>query len=358
MDVAATQSDVLTVKEGLAGRLRLNRPKALHSLNRQMVRDMARALIEWRDDPDVRIILIDHAEGRGFCAGGDVVTIAQSVDGAEEAARAFFFDEYRLNHLEYTYPKPGVAFMDGVTMGGGVGIACPCRYRVATERTVLAMPETAIGIFPDVGGGRYLSRLRGRLAQFLALTGARLDGAECFRLRLATHYLRSENLDEAKERIMAQPFRVEAILDELSALEVPDARIMGNLQKIDNYFASDQLEQILQALDGGAADGDEWAAAEAATIRRKSPMACKVTLKLLVESPYQLHFVDEMRMEYGIMVRLIHHPDFREGVRALLIDKDNAPNWRPANPAVIGDAEVEAFFAPLPVEEQWRPFDF
>ena len=134
----------------------------------------------------------------------------------DAAARAFFFDEYRLNHLEYTYPKPGVAFMDGVTMGGGVGIACPCRYRVATERTVLAMPETTIGIFPDVGGGRYLSRLRGRLAQFLALTGARLDGAECKALRLATHYIPSDRLEEAKERIMAQPFRVEAILDELS----------------------------------------------------------------------------------------------------------------------------------------------
>ena len=359
MDMATTtQSDVLTIKEGLAGRLRLNRPKALHSLNRQMVRDMARALIEWRDDPDVRIILIDHAEGRGFCAGGDVVTIAQSVDGAEEAARAFFFDEYRLNHLEYTYPKPGVAFMDGVTMGGGVGIACPCRYRVATERTLLAMPETTIGIFPDVGGGRYLSRLRGRLAQFLALTGARLDGAECFRLRLATHYLPSGRLEEAKERIIAQPFRVEAILDELSEVNVPDARIMGNLDKINWLFASDRLEDILEALDRAAETGDEWAATEAATIRNKSPMACKVTLKMLVESPYQLHFVDEMRMEYGIMVRLIHHPDFREGVRALLIDKDNAPNWQPTNPAVIGDAEVAAFFEPLPFEEQWRPFDF
>ena len=358
MDAMTAQPDVLTVKEGLAGRLRLNRPKALHSLNRQMVRDMSSALLEWRSDPDVRIILIDHAEGRGFCAGGDVVTIANDVDGHDAAARAFFFDEYRLNHLEYTYPKPGVAFMDGVTMGGGVGIACPCRFRVATERTMLAMPETAIGIFPDVGGGRYLSRLRGRLAQFLALTGARLDGAECFRLRLATHYLPSARLEEAKERIMAQPFRVEAILDELSEVDVPEARILDNLAKIDRYFASDRLEEILDALDAAAADGDEWAAKEAQTIRDKSPMACKVTLKLLVESPYQLHFVDEMRMEYGIMVRLIHHPDFREGVRALLIDKDNKPNWHPTRPEVISDAEVEAFFEPLPIEEQWRPFDF
>ena len=358
MDAVIKAQDVITKREGLAGRLRLNRPKALHSLNRQMVRDMANALIEWRDDPDVRIILIDHTEGRGFCAGGDVVDISQNVEGHEAAARAFFFDEYRLNHLEYTYAKPGIAFMDGITMGGGVGIACPCRYRVATERTVLAMPETTIGIFPDVGAGRYLSRLRGRLAQFLALTGARLDGAECLRLRLATHYLPSDRLEEAKERIIEQPFRTQAVLDELSEEFIPEARIMGNLAKIDRYFASDRLEDILDALDAGAADGDDWAKAEAATIRGKSPMACKVTLKLLVESPYQLHFVDEMRMEYGIMVRLIHHPDFKEGVRALLIDKDNQPQWRPTNPHVIGDRDVEAFFEPLPLEEQWRPIDF
>jgi enoyl-CoA hydratase len=358
MDAMTSTQDVLTYKEGLAGRLSLNRPKALHSLNRQMVRDMAAALIEWRDDPDVRIILIDHAEGRGFCAGGDVVGIRQDVEGHEAAARAFFFDEYRLNHLEYTYPKPGVAFMDGVTMGGGVGIGCPCRYRVATERTMLAMPETTIGIFPDVGGGRYLSRLRGRLAQFLALTGARLDGAECLKLRLATHYVPSDRLDEAKERIMAQPFRVQAILDELSADEVPQARIGHNLGKIDRYFASDRLEDIIDALDEGAAEGDEWAAKEAATIRVKSPMACKVSLKLLQESPYQLHFVDEMRMEYGIMVRLIHHPDFKEGVRALLIDKDNKPNWHPTRPEAIDERDVAQFFEPLPPEEEWRPFDF
>jgi enoyl-CoA hydratase len=223
---------------------------------------------------------------------------------------------------------------------------------------VLAMPETTIGIFPDVGGGRYLSRMRGRLAQFLALTGARLDGAECLRLRLATHYIPSERLEEAKERIIAQPFRTQAVLDELSEEYIPDARIMGNLPKIDRYFASDRLEEILEALDVGADEGDEWAAKEAATIRAKSPMACKVSLKLLVESPYQLHFVDEMRMEYGIMVRLIHHPDFKEGVRALLIDKDNKPNWRPTRPEVIGDRDVDEFFEPLPLEEQWRPFDF
>ena len=156
---------------------------------------------------------------------------------------------------------------------------------------------------------------------------------------------------------MAQPFRVAAILDELSEVQVPPARIAANLGKIDRYFASNRLEEILAALDAGAEQGDDWAATEAATIRKKSPMACKVSLKLLVESPYQLHFVDEMRMEYGLMVRMIHHPDFREGVRALLIDKDNAPKWSPPTPEEISDADIERFFEPLPVDEEWTPFD-
>jgi len=344
--------------------MRLNRPQALHSLDRQMVRDMADALIEWRSDPDVRIILIDHnaqpdGDGkmaRGFCAGGDVVGISQDVAGHEAAARAFFFDEYRLNHLEYTYPKPGVAFMDGVTMGGGVGIACPCRYRVVTERTLFAMPETTIGLFPDVGGGRYLSRLRGRLAQFLALTGNRLNGAECLALRLATHFLPSDRLDEAKQRIIAQPFRTQAVLDELSETQVLDAPIMGRLETINRCFASDRLEDILAALD--AEPDDDWCADQARLIRGKSPTACKVSLKLLVESQYQLHFLDEMRLEYAIMVRLIRHPDFREGVRALLIDKDNAPRWQPADPSAISNADVDAFFEPLPADEQWQPIEY
>ncbi|MES2442866.1 MAG: enoyl-CoA hydratase/isomerase family protein [Pseudomonadota bacterium] len=340
----AAIDEIRAYKDGAAGRLRLNRPKALHSLDLAMVQAMTRALLEWREDPEMRIVLIDHAEGRGFCAGGDVVGIARTVEGQDAAARAFFFHEYRLNHLMYTYPKPGVAFMDGVTMGGGVGIACPCRYRVATERTLFAMPETTIGIFPDVGGGRYLSRLRGRLAQYLALTGARLNGAECKELRLATHYIPSDRLDGVKAKIAADPYRVMAILDEAS-VEPPAAPIMWRLPLIDRCFASDELDEILACLDN---EPDPWGAGQAETIREKSPTACKVSLRMLVESPKQPHFVDEMRMEYGLMVRLIRHPDFREGVRALLVDKDNAPGWAPAG-------NIDGFFEPLPEAEAWSP---
>jgi enoyl-CoA hydratase len=251
----------------------------------------------------------------------------------------------------YTYPKRGVVFMDGVTMGGGVGISCPCKYRIATERTVFAMPETSIGLFPDVGGGRYLSRLRGRIPQFLALTGARLDGAECIALGLATHYIPSDRLEEVKRQLAEVPEHVEAILRAASE-EPPAARITGNYAAINRCFASDRLEDILAALE---ADGSDWAQKELATLRTKSPTACKVSLRLLVESPKQFHFLDEMRLEYGIVVRMFRHPDFMEGVRALLIDKDNAPRWNPATPEGVTDEMIDRIFEPLPATEAWTP---
>ncbi|MBN8808692.1 MAG: enoyl-CoA hydratase/isomerase family protein [Sphingomonas sp.] len=346
-----TTDDVRTYVDKCAGRLRLDRPKALHSLNLAMVRAMMRALLDWRHDPDVRIVLIDHAEGRGFCAGGDVVTIAKDVPQGATAGHEFFFHEYRLNHLMYTYPKPGVAFMDGVTMGGGVGIACPCRYRVATERTLFAMPETTIGLFPDVGGGRYLSRLRGRSAQYLALTGARLDGADCVAMGLANFYVPSDALDDVKAQICATPEKTESILAG-AAIPPPPAKIVGQLPDIDRLFASDDYETILRDLE---ADGGEWATAQLATLAQRSPTSCKVSLKMLVESPRHLHFVDEMRMEFAIMVRMYQAPDFAEGVRALLIDKTGDPRWTPPTPSQVTDAMVDAYFQPLPADRAWTP---
>ena len=346
-----TSDETLIFKDGGAGRLRLHRPKALNALTLNMVQQMTNALVEWQHDPAVEIVIIDHAEGRGFCAGGDVISIAKSALGHGAAGDAFFFQEYRMNHGMYTYPKPGAVFMDGVTMGGGVGISCPCRYRIATERTVFAMPETSIGLFPDVGGGRYLSRLRGRVAQFLALTGARLDGAECLALRLATHYIPSASLDEVKARICEDPASIEAILADAS-VEPPPARILENVDKIDRLFASDRLEDIMAAL---AADPSEWAAKELATLRTKSPTACKVSLRLLVESPKLSDFADQMRLEFGIVHRIFRGHDFYEGVRALLIEKSGAPNWDPAKIEGVTEAMVDQFFEPLTAKLAWTP---
>lgn len=337
--------------EGAAGRLRLNRPKALHALDLEMVLATTRALLEWREDPNIRLILIDHAEGRGFCAGGDVVAIANSVGARDGVAEEFFLHEYRLNHLLFTYYKPTVVFMDGITMGGGVGIAQPCRYRVATENTRFAMPETTIGFFPDVGGGRYLSQLPGCIGKFLALTGARLDGAECKYLGIATHYIPAASLDEVKARIIEHPERAEGILGQAS-ISPPDAKIADNVARINKLFAPERLEDILEGLE---ADGSDWALKELAALTTKSPLSCKVSLRLLAQAYGMPSFAAEMTTEYALAVRMTNHPDFREGVRALLIDKDNAPNWNPATPEEVTDELMDAMFAPLPDGQKWTP---
>jgi enoyl-CoA hydratase len=348
----ATPMDALTCIDGKAGRLRLNRPKAIHALNLDMVRTMTGALAEWQSDPRVEIILIDHAEGRGFCAGGDVVSIARSAKGHGAAGDAFFYQEYQMNHLMYTYGKPGVVFMDGITMGGGVGITCPCKYRIATERTVFSMPETGIGLFPDVGGGRYLSRLPGRMPQYLGLTGGRLDGAECFAMGLATHYLPSDSLEDVKERICAEPGKVDEILTAAS-IAPPPAKILERLDDINRLFASDRLEDVLAALE---ADTSDFAQKQLEIMRTKSPLSCKVTLRLLVVSPHITDFADEMRLEFGVVHRIFRTHDFYEGVRALLIDRDNKPVWNPATPEGVTDEMISRIFEPLRGKRAWQPY--
>lgn len=343
--------EIVTEIDGRVGRIRLNRAKALHALNRPICAAILEALETWRGDPAVEAVLFDHAEGRGFCAGGDIRMLAESgaKDGVE--ARAFFLTEYRMNHRLFTYVKPTVAFMDGITMGGGVGIAMPCRFRVATENTRFAMPETGIGLFPDVGGGWHLSRLPGRAGQFLALTGARLDGAECLALGIATHYLPAAALDDAKARIAADPAQAGAILDALS-VPSPVARITANRADIDRLFASDRLEAIFAALE---ADGGEWAAKELATLRAKSPQTCKVALRLLKEGAGMHDFADEMRQEYAVGAHVVQRHDFLEGVRAVIVDKDHAPRWNPATPEGVTDHLIDTIFAPLPDDEAWTP---
>ncbi len=343
--------DILISGEGPVAYLRLNRPKALHALNLPMCEAITAALADWRADTAIEAIILDHAEGRGFCAGGDIRMLADSGAGDGSDARAFFATEYRMNHRLFTYAKPIVAVMDGITMGGGVGIALPCRYRVATENTKLAMPETGIGLFPDVGGGWYLSRLPGRIGQYLALTGHRLNGAECLALGLATHYLTADRLDEAKTRIAADPQAIDATLDALAA-PAPDAPLLAHRDAIDRLFAADDLETILAALD---ADGGDWAQVQRTTLATRSPQAMKVSLKLLLDGAQMPTFEDEMRQEYAVAIHVVQRPDFAEGVRALIVDKDNAPRWNPATPAEVSDHMIDRIFAPLPAGEEWTP---
>lgn len=343
--------DVLIRRQDKAGIISLNRPKALNALTTAMCETISAALLEWRADDAIELVMIDHAEGRGFCAGGDVALVRRSaLEDGGAAGRAFFHAEYRMNHLLFTYPKPVVAFMDGVTMGGGVGLALPCRYRVATENTLFAMPEGAIGLFPDVGAGWYLPRLPGRIGQFLALTGARLDGAECLWAGLATHYLPSASVADAKARIVAEPDAIEAELEYFS-VEPSPARLAGNAERIDRLFAADRLEEIHAAL---AADPSKWAAKELKAVAAKCPATSKVALRQFATD--RAAFAEEMALEYRLAARMIMRPDFAEGVRAVLVDKDNAPRWDPATPEGVTDEMLDAIFAPLPPGDEWAPF--
>jgi enoyl-CoA hydratase len=343
--------NIVTRIEGRAGRISLNRASALHALTLDMVHAMTAQLQAWASDAAVDCVIIDHAEGRGFCAGGDIRFLQESALVGGEAGRKFFHDEYQLNHLLFTYPKPVIAFMDGITMGGGVGISQPAKYRIATENTRFAMPETGIGLFPDVGGGWYLSRLPGRVGQYLALTGARIDGADCLAIGLATHYVPSAALNDVKIAIAAKPDDIANIL-RAASVGAPLAKIVEIRPQIERLFASDVYEDILTALEK---DGGEWAIKELVGLRTKSPQTCKVALRQLSHGAHFADFADNMRMEYRIGSRVLTRHDFIEGVRAVIIDKDNAPRWNPETPEGVTGALLDEIFAPLPAEEEWKP---
>ncbi|HZC16438.1 MAG TPA: enoyl-CoA hydratase/isomerase family protein [Caulobacteraceae bacterium] len=351
-----SSDEVLIRVEHGVGRLTLNRPAALHALNTAMCEAMILALVGWRGDPAVDAVLIDHSGERGFCAGGDIRMLAESGAGDGVAARGFFFVEYQLNALLFDYPKPVVTIMDGVTMGGGVGLAMPSRYRVATERTSFAMPETGIGLFPDVGGGWHLPRLPGQTGMWLALTGARLRGADCLALGIATHFVESGKVAELKEVLFgARPGEfndhfVNQVLAHMRSDPGP-APVAVCHAAIDRLFAREDVEAIVAAL---AADPSDWARGQLDILKTKSPQTLKVAFRQLRQGARMKSFADEMTVEYRIGARVVCRPDFLEGVRAVIVDKDNAPRWNPATLDGVTDAMLDEIFAALPAGEEWR----
>ena len=355
-----SEAPVLVRREGALARLTLNRPQALHALDLEMVAIMTAALLDWRTDPTVGAVLIDHAGPRGFCAGGDIRMLAESGQGDGSAARAFFHAEYRLNHLLHAYPLPVVALMDGVTMGGGVGISVHGRFRIATDRTTFAMPETGIGLFPDVGGGWFLPRLPGETGTWLALTGTRLKAADCIDAGVATHYVPDELVGAVRAQIAGAAASHDpgaSLASGLDALDEPAGRLVelapANRAVIDRCFAGDTVEAILTALE---ADGSEFAARQLALLATKSPQTLKVALRQLRAGRAMDSFAEVMAMEYRIGARVVHRHDFREGVRAVIIDKDNAPAWSPATVGAVDEALLDGIFAPLaPDLPEWTP---
>ena len=343
------EPEVLISVEKNVGRITLNRPKALHALTQGMCETMIGALLDWQEDPEIYMVLIDHAGERGFCAGGDIRMLADSgaKDGVE--ARRFFHTEYQLNHLLFTYETPVVAVMDGVVMGGGVGISMPAHVRIATERTTFAMPETGIGLFPDVGGGWYLPRLPGKAGLWLALTGARIKGADCMRLGIATHFVEFGAVEGLKKAIVADPRRIDETLKKYRA-DAGKAPLVSFEQDLNRLFVGDSVEQIFEFLE---ADSSDWGKAQLAVMKTKSPQTLKVAFRQLEAGAAMTDFADNMTMEYRIGARVVQRHDFIEGVRAVIIDKDNAPQWDPAKLEDVTDAMLDEIFAPLPADQEW-----
>jgi enoyl-CoA hydratase len=346
-----SEPELIVRRDGAVGRLTLNRPAALGALTLGMCEAMTTALLEWRGDAGIEAVLIDHAGERGFCAGGDIRFLADSGAGDGVAARRFFHTEYRLNHLLSAYETPIAAFMDGVTMGGGVGISRPARYRVATERTRIAMPETGIGLFPDVGAGWWLPKLHGRTGLWMVLTGARLGAADCELLGLATDVVPAGQVEAVKAAMVREPDAIERILTEYEA-DAGHPPIADHRDDIDRLFAGETLEDVVAALKR---DGGDWALAQLEAMRPKSPMSAKVSFRLIGGALSPASLADDLVTEYRLASRIFRSHDFLEGVRAVIVDKDNRPAWDPATLARMTDAMTDALFAPLPAGEEWTP---
>ncbi len=341
----SSEDEVLFERRGAAGLITLNRPKALNALTHGMCLAMKAQLAVWANNADVKTVIVRGEGERAFCAGGDIRALYNSGRAGTPYALDFYRDEYRLDAAIKHFPKPYVALVRGIVMGGGVGVSINGSHRVADESAVFAMPETGIGLFPDVGGSYFLPRLPGETGMYLALTGARLKTADMVASGLATHFVPAA--------------KIEALLERLAAGESPDAALGALAQAaaaaplsqhqaiVDRCFAGAAVEAILAALD---AEGGEWACAAAATIRTKSPTSLKVAHRQLREGR-RLQFDDCMRMEFRMVNRVVAGHDFYEGVRATIIDKDGSPKWRPGKLADVGDADVAVYFAPLGEKE-------
>ena len=347
-----------TVEGGLAT-IELTRPKALNALTLGMIREMHPRLEAWEDDDKVKAVVIKGEGDKAFCAGGDVRAVYRSIvddlggKGPSELSKTFFLEEYRLNHAIHAFSKPYVALLDGVTMGGGVGLSVHGSHRIATERLMFAMPETGIGLFPDVGGGWFLPRLPGETGTYLALTGARLDAAGAVALGIATHYVpstRMEGLEAALATTIAEANDGRAAINDVLErfAEAPgEDPVAPHRATIDRCFSAGSVEAILDALDREAADGSAFAAETAATLRHKCPTSLKISLEQLRRGRSMSSLADVLTMEYRLSQHCMAGTEFFEGIRAVLVDKDHAPKWRPATLAEVDGDLVARHFEPV-----------
>ncbi|HZZ10113.1 MAG TPA: enoyl-CoA hydratase/isomerase family protein [Paraburkholderia sp.] len=353
----AVSDEVATYVANRIGFIELERPKALNALSTGMIRAMHAALDQWREDPDVIAVVVRSPHPRAFCAGGDIRFLYESAQRGEHDARdTFFIEEYRLNHAIFTYPKPYIALMNGVVMGGGMGISQGAHrtggLRVVTDSTKMAMPETRIGLFPDVGAGWFLSRTPGALGRYLAVTGETIGAADALYAGLADTYIEDAALPALVDTLRTEVFErgadvVACIERETAAHHVvpaPDASPLAQARTlIDRHFALSDLTQILASLqhetDGEAAD---WAEQTIAVLRERSPMSMAVSLEAVTRAEGSM--ADVLRGDLDLTRACFEHGDTIEGIRARIIDKDNAPRWRFARIEDVSAAEVAKMF--------------
>lgn len=322
------------------GFLTLNRPKAINSLTHPMVTAMSESLSAWADNDEIGAVVLDGAGDRGLCAGGDVVAIYQSAKAGGAEARAFWFDEYRLNSLISHYPKPYVALMDGIVMGGGVGVSAHAGVRVVTETAKVAMPEVGIGFIPDVGGTYLLSRAPGGLGLHAALTGAPFGAGDAIAMGFADHFVPHADLPAFAAAIVEDG--VAAALGVFSQ-QPPPSPLNEQRDWIDTCYAASTVADILAALRGQ----DEPAARVAADlIATRSPIALSVTLAAVRRAAALPTLNDVLVQEYRVSCASLRSHDLVEGIRAQLVDKDRNPQWSPASLAAVTDAEIENYFTP------------
>ena len=358
-DAAVQTEEVVFAQQGQIGIITMNRPQALNALTLGMVRKMNAQLDAWASDDSVQAVVIRGEGTRAFCAGGDVKAVALATraadPGAATMARDFFYDEYTLNHRIFTYPKPYISLIEGIVMGGGVGVSAHGAFRVVAENTTLAMPETVIGFFPDVGGGYFLPRCPGQVGTYLALTGHRVGPTDAIYCGFATHYVPAEKHAELLQALVDADLGDAAdaraatgeVIARFAQEAIGDCTLAPVRETIDRCFGHDRMEDIVAAL---AQEDGEFAAKTLQTLYAVSPTSLKVTLRQLREGA-TLHFAKVMTMEYRLSQALVKYPDFYEGIRAALIDKDKQPKWHPARIEDVTDAQVEAFFAPRPGDE-------
>jgi enoyl-CoA hydratase/carnithine racemase len=329
------EEELILKKNHGVGSITLNRPSVLNAISFSMVQKMHRCLIEWASDDDVNVVIVRGVGEKAFCAGGDIRSLYESVVNGDDVYRTFFAEEFALNEYIYSYPKPYIAFMDGIVMGGGMGISQGAQYRIVTERTRLAMPETAIGYFPDVGGSYFLSRCPGMMGSYLGLTGKSIQGEDAVFCQLADWLISSHQIDHfvkdletiQKDRPLQQ--QIDALLQKNSASnQVPQASLATIYDSINHTWSSRNLNTIIQSLTQlETTTPAKWSAEALSKIQKNSPIAMAATLRM-IELGQSLPLSDCFANELKLVNQWMDKADFVEGIRALIIDKDNQPKWR------------------------------